>query len=274
MKKYLGIAIFVLLITNSCALAAEKAIVEERIKKQEVSFLEGKKGKIDFSSYYEYSWIKQGVRKGQWRLFTNRLNYSVNNQTMPYLEVNSHDRFHDKDYIINTGAYFKFNDKSYLHPEIGFGGDISYVYRFQTMLEYSRRLINNYFWQFGYRYLNYSDNDVFTIYPGLVYYFDNNYLTAFYNLSSTQSRGRAQSGMVKGNFSINKSLNFWLGVAAGERLYDVEVLDANEQNGYIAFAGLDFKIYKGLKARLGYSYSKERPSFIKRSLDYGLSIRF
>lgn len=272
MKKRVTIILALILIHCAWASAAEKAEVERGLKEKPLSILAKKE--LFLSSYYEYGWVKLKPRKGQWRLFTNTIGYSFENGLVPYLEVDSWDRFHDKDQMISLGAYLKFEDSSYLRSEIGFGDDITYLPTFRTVQEYEHRMAKNLFWQFGYKHLNYSDNDVDIVYPGLIYYFDDHYLSAFYNASFTQSRGTAHWGTVKGNFTLSERVSLWLGTAVGERLYDIELLKASKEYGYIIFSGADFKIYKGLAFRLGFSYSREKPSFIKRSIDYGMSLKF
>ncbi len=272
MRKIIGLMLVTVIIFCSYALAAENTEAETQFRKKALPELETKGWLL--SSYYEYSSIKLAGRKGQWRLLTDTLAYTFNNGLIPYLEIDSWDRFHNKDELINAGAYLKFKDNSYLHSEIGFGDDITYVPRFRSVQEYQRRLVKNLFWQFGYKYLNYSDNDVNIVYPGLYYYFKDHYLSMFYNVSFTESRGTAHWGVLKGNFALNKRLNAWIGTAVGERLYDIELLNASKQYGYIIFSGFDLTLYKELKLRLGFSYSKEKPDFIKRSVDYGLSIKF
>jgi hypothetical protein len=135
-------------------------------------------------------------------------------------------------------------------------------------------LAGNLSWQAGYKYLNYSANDVHTAYPGLIYYFGDSYLGAFYNLSFTESRGAAQSALFKGNLALNRWVDLWFGAAVGERLYDINVLKAVDQNGYVIYTGFDFKINANLRLRLGFTYGKEEPAFISRSIDYGLILKF
>lgn len=272
MKKTCVLAAAFCLLFCYQAHALEGTEAESRLKGKPLTTLAEKQ--FLFSSYYEMSWIKLAGRKDYWRLFTNTLAYSFDNGLVPYLEIDAWDRLHDHDQLVSLGSYLKFKDSSFLHSEISFGNDITYVPRFRATQEYQRRFIQDIFWQFGYRYLNHPEDDVNIVYPGLVYYFKDHYLSLFYNASFTESRGTAQWGTIRGNFAVNDRLNLWLGTAAGERLYDIELLKASKQYGYILFLGTDFKLYKELKMRLGFSYSKENPDFIKRSLDYGLSFKF
>jgi YaiO family outer membrane protein len=259
----------------SFVFASDRTTVEQQLKEKAMPIAqEQAKKKLYLSSDYEYGWVTQALRKGKWGVLTNDVMYSVNDFLLPYFEATTQDRFGQTDYTFDAGTYLKFKDASYLRSEIGFGDHITYVYQFQSRLEYQHRLFKNYFWQLGYRYLNYADNDVFIGYPGLVYYFGDNYITIFYNTSHTEGRGNAQWGTVKGNFSLTDRLDAWLGAAVGERLYDIQLLPPSNQYGYIAFCGFDFKIVKDLSLRLGFSYSKEKPSFTKRGLDIGLAYKF
>ena len=271
MKRYLSF-FAALWFMVSYAFASETTVAEEQAKRPRLIPQEA--GKLSLSSYYDYGWVHLDSKTGKWGVSTTTLSYTMNDHLTPYLEISALDRFHQIDYTYNTGTYIKFKDLSSLRAEIGFGSDITYVYRFQTRLEYAHRLSGSLFWQTGYRYLNYADNDVFIGYPGLIYYFGDNYVTAFYNVSHTESRGNAQWGTVKGNFALNDRVSLWLGQAIGQRLYDIELLPASKQYGYIIFCGVDFKLTRALDLQLGYSYSMEKPDFIKRSLEFGLSSKF
>ncbi|HTY45769.1 MAG TPA: YaiO family outer membrane beta-barrel protein [Patescibacteria group bacterium] len=250
----------------------EKAEVGAKLREEPVRYIEN--NRLFFSSYYEYSAVKQDGRKGQWRLFTNTAGYSFANGFTPYFEADSWERFHNSDQLFNTGAYLTFKDSSYLHSEIGFGNDITYLPKFRFLQEYEHRLAGSVSWQAGFKYLHYPSNDVYTGYPGLIYYFGDNYLGAFYDASFTESRGAAHAALFKGNIALNKYMNLWFGGAAGERLYDIDLLKASRQYGYIVYSGADFKVYKELRLRLGFSYGTERPAFVSRSIDYGLSVKF
>lgn len=276
MRRHLLIITLLNLALSTSVFAAETTVAERQLKEKGIRVEEegAKKEKLYIGSFDELSWIKQGNKKGYWRLLTSQAAYRVNDALLPYLNVDAWERFGDYDQTISAGSYIIFKDKSYLRSEIGWGANIDYLYEFQTTLEYEHKLIKDYFWNFTYRYLNYPDDDVYIFSPGLRYYFGDHFLSIFYNASSTESRGVAQWGTIKGNFALNKRLNFWIGSAVGERLYDILPLKASEQYGYIFFTGFDCNIYKNLFVRLGYSYSKEEPSFIKRSLDFGASIKF
>jgi YaiO family outer membrane protein len=157
---------------------------------------------------------------------------------------------------------------------VGFGGDVRYAYRFKSQLEYQHRLIHSLYWNASGRYLNYPVHDTIIFTPGLIFYFRDNDISLFYNHAITESRGGASSGILRGNFVFNNRLSFYVGAAAGERLYDINELPAADQNGYIAFAGFRFRLNDRLFLRTGFSYSTEKPSFIKRSLEIGLSAKF
>ena len=88
------------------------------------------------------------------------------------------------------------------------------------------------------------------------------------------AREPASFGTVRGSFAITEFLRLYAGAAFGERLYDIYGHQATKEPGYILFIGLNTKVYKGISARAGYSYSAEDPKFIKRSLNFGLSAKF
>ena len=271
-KRLLALVAAIIVSIHTLALAQDRPEIAAKLREEPARYIED--NHLFFSSFYEYSAVKQGGRKGQWRLFTNTVGYSFANGFVPYLEVDSWDRFHNSDQLFNLGAYLKFKDFSYFHSEIGFGNDITYLPRFRFLQEYEHKLSGGLSWQAGFKYLHYPVNDVYLAYPGLIYYFGDSYLSAFYNAGFTESRGAASSALFKGNLALNKFIDFWFGGAVGERLYDIDLLKSSKQYGYIMFAGIDFKVYKDLRLRLGYSYGMEKPAFIARSIDYGLSIKF
>jgi len=256
--------------------SADKTEAERQVKERILPEIKKEEQKLIFNSYYEYSWIKQGQRKGDWKLLAETLAYRINDYITPYIETDTWHRLGEKDYTISAGSYFRFKDSpSYLRTELGWGADIDYVYKFKSTTEYGHRLFGNLYGEFGYKFLNYTDNDVYIMYPGLVYYFGDSYVTLFYNNSITESRGMAQWGTIKGDLKINDRLDFFLGTAIGERLYDINDLsDASKQYGYIWFASFDYKLTKNINLRLGGSYSMEKPSFIKRSIDFAFVFKY
>jgi YaiO family outer membrane protein len=274
MKKIIFSLFIVYLLIPSAVFAVQDTIATEQLKVLKVP-LEAEKGKLYFLNYEELGWVKQGATKGYWRDLTTFVSYSLNDLLLPYLEVNAWDRFGSLDQTIDLGTYLRFKDKSYLRIAAGGSPSRNYLYRFQGSIEYQHKLVNNYYWDMGLKYLNYPENnDVYIFSPGLKYYFGDNFVNVFYNASATESRGVAQWGIVKGNFAVNKRLNVWLGTAIGERLYDILPVKASKEYGYIYFTGADINVYKDFNLRLGFSYSKEVPSFIKRSLEVGGSVKF
>ncbi|MFA5038671.1 MAG: YaiO family outer membrane beta-barrel protein [Candidatus Omnitrophota bacterium] len=252
---------------------AEQVIVEKQIQETPV-FAAPAEEKVFVSSFYEYSWIKQGGRHIQWKTSRNRIAWLKDGLHLPYLEVTRYERAGTVDYTFNLGGMLRLDADSLLRAEIGFGDDVDFVYRREYSAGYERRWLKNLFWSFDIKYLDYPENDVAIGSPGLIWYFDNHYISASYNVSSTESRGVAQWGIFKGNFYLHKRLDIWMGAAIGERLYDIFLLDASEQYGYILFAGLTFKVRENIDLRFGGSYSMEKPSFINRGVNTQLTVRF
>ncbi|MDD5454595.1 MAG: YaiO family outer membrane beta-barrel protein [Candidatus Ratteibacteria bacterium] len=275
MKIYSLLVIFLIILISPAASSPETSDAESSVKEKEIKVNLPKKGKFYLSSYYDYGWVNQNAREGRWTEWTNTISYTVNDYFTPYAEVNNFQRFDSQYYTLGLGSLLRFEDNSSWDAQIVFGSDIDYVYSFQGRIKYEHRMFGNYFWTLGYRYSDYADNDVFITYPGLIYYFGDNFLSATYNNTFTETRGVAHSGTLKGYFVLNENLNFWLGTAAGERLYDIdETLNASAQSGYIIFTGLDYSIFEAASLILGFSYSQEEPDFIKRSLQLGLSFKF
>lgn len=257
------------------SLSAETTVAEMQVKKEKLLVPEKiEKNNFEFGSYYEYGWTHLNGRVGTWRLSSNYLGYNFDNGLSPYIDVEAWDRYHVQNQMINAGAYLKFQDFSYLRLETGFGNDITYLAKNQVLTEYQHRAHKNLFWQTGYRFLNYTDNDVYIFYPGLIYYFGNNYFSVSYDASRTEGRGWAQWGTLKAFFAINNRLDAWMGTAIGQRLYDINPVSVNKQYGFINFIGFDYRLYKELRLKLGFAYSKEGGNFTKRDLDFGISMKF
>lgn len=227
------------------------------------------------SSYYDYSRVKTGRREGDLRVSSNTFTYSLNGLLTPYFSVNYVDFFHNIDSAGDLGAYLKFEDEAYLRAEAGFGGDVDYLYHFQTRLEYEHRLRGNLFWQAGARYLDLTRNDVYTAYPGLIYYFgEKTYVTGFYHLAHTEGWGNAHWGSIRGNLAVTKRLSVWLVTAAGERLFSIELLPASKQYGQVYSGGLDLAVAGWAGIKMSYSYTTQRPDVIRRGIQLGVILKF
>jgi hypothetical protein len=233
---------------------------------------EGVKDQYYLDAYYEPSDIMQGNKTGHWNEITTLFGY-LHRNIRGYLSVSQLERFDNKDYTANFGAYLTFKD-SYIHEEIGFGWLVDYIYKLQNIAEYGHRLYKNVFWQVGYNYRGYAIGDTHLVYPGLIYYFGDSYMSADYGISFIEGRDTAHFGTFKGDFAITNFLHLSGGIAFGERLYDIFALDARQEVGYILFTGVNVNLYKGINFRLGYSYGEEAPKFIKRSVDFALSTKF
>lgn len=265
--------------SSSCIYAAEQAETERLIRRMAPPIAVVREGipagKDEFfvDSYYEPSDILQGSRTGHWSEITNTFGYGHRN-IRGYASLSRYDRFDDKDWTVNVGAYISMLN-AYFHMETGFGWYTNYMYNFQQIVEYGHKLYKGLYWQMGYTFRGYRETgNSHILYPGLIYYFGDSYLSANYGANWIEARDTASFGTVKGDFAITKFLHFIAGTAFGERLYDIYGLDARQENGFILFTGLNWNIYKGLSARVGYSYSEEAPKFIKRSLNLGLSLKF
>lgn len=222
--------------------------------------------------YFEPSSVIQGTRTGYWSELTTLYGY-IHQNTRGYLSVSQYERFDDKDYTVNFGSYLSFKH-SYVHTEVGFGWMTNYMYRFTSINEYGHKMYKNLYWQIGYTYKDYFLYDTHLVYPGLIYYFGDHYISADWGIGYMEDHDTGQFGIIKGNFAITKFLQWNLGVAFGDRLYDIYGLKAHKETGYILFTGLNMTIYKGFSGRIGYIYGEESPKFVKRSLYYALSAKF
>jgi len=277
MKRYIIFFLLILFAMPSVSYAAGESQGEQllRIVIPSPGVLEEKpqeKGEFSFDSYFEPSKVVQGSRPGRWREVTNRLGYKYRN-IQGYAAISQWRRFDVNNYTAGIGSYVNFPN-SYAHAELGWGWDVTYMHKFQSIVEYGHRIKNGLFWQAGYNFRHYQLNDNYIVYPGLIYYFGDNYVSADYGLSITESRNRAQFGTLKANFAIGKRLSLLMGTAVGERLYDIFELPARKQSGYIIFTGFQCNLCPWLAARVGFSYGTEKPDFIKRGANASLSIRF
>ncbi|MGE5307754.1 MAG: YaiO family outer membrane beta-barrel protein [Deltaproteobacteria bacterium] len=233
-------------------------------------------GKWAVSSYYDRSTVKLRQREGNWAVLANTATYAPNDLLTAYVSANLVDFFRNVDSAGDLGAYLKFKDAAYLRAEIGFGGDVDYIYHFQTRLEYEHRLFGKMFWQTGARYLDLTKNDVYTAYPGLIYYWGGkNYVTAFYHYVYTQDFSGAEWVSARGNCAITKRLSVWLGAARGNRIYNIELLPSSKQQyGYLYLGGLDLKISRGVDIKLGYSYARQKPTVTRHGIQAGVLVEF
>lgn len=231
------------------------------------------KDKTTLFSYYEPSTVLTGNSPGRWAELTNGFAYQHKNIT-GYASFSRFNRYDDIDYTANFGTYINLTDQ-YVHFEAGFGWLNDYMYNIQTITEYAHRIYKGLFGQIGYNYRGMVGPDSHTIYPGLVYYFGDSYMSADWGINTIEGRDTAYFGVVKGNFAITKFLDLWSGFAFGERLYDIYGYDASQSKGYILFGGVTIKVYKDiLNVKVGGSYGEEDPKFIKRSLIFSTAVTF
>ncbi len=231
------------------------------------------KDEMSFDAYYEPSNIVQGSLRGHWSEMTATYGYK-HDKVQGYGSVTRYERFSNRDFTANIGAYFNFPD-SYVHSEIGVGWYTTYMYNLMVLNEYGHKLYKDVFWQIGYNFRKYNNaNDSHMIYPSLIYYFGDSYMSASYGATIIEGRGSGNFGNFRGDFAITDFLHLWTGVAVGQWLYDIYGYDPSKEFGYILSVGLTAKILKGVNARVGYSYATEEPKFIKHSLMFGLSAKF
>ncbi|MFA6281096.1 MAG: YaiO family outer membrane beta-barrel protein [Candidatus Omnitrophota bacterium] len=223
-------------------------------------------------SFYDLGNTVQGQRTGEWQEIDGWLGYQFDKANV-YGSFSQLRRFHEKDYTANLGAYFSLNNY-YIHEELGGGWDADFIYKFQNILEVSHKLYKNLFWEMGYNYRNYSYNDNYLAYPGLIYYFGDNYASINYGVTHIESRGTGQFGTLKGSLALTKRLRWQIGTSIGQWLYDIYGLSSQKEYGYIAFTMFNIELFKGVHLGLGYSYGTEKPKFIKRSFDCSLSYSF
>lgn len=216
--------------------------------------------------------VIEGSRHGRWTEMTGEVGYRQKNVTV-YGSFTYLDRLREDDYTSNIGVYFNYKNY-YFHEEFGNGWNISYIYRYQNILEVSHQLHKNLHWQMGYTFRRYKGYDTHIIRPGLIYYFGDHYVSADYGIIDIDNRnGVGQYVNMKGNFAVIKNLRASGGATVGEWLYDIYGLSARKESGYIMYAMLDYQLLKRVNLRLGWSYGTEKPKFIKRSLMISATVK-
>jgi opacity protein-like surface antigen len=116
---------------------------------------------------------------------------------------------------------------------------------------------------------------VFSCNPGLIRYFgEKSYVTAFYHRFFTENRGHGQWGTFQGHFALTRMLSPWLGAAAGQRIYNIGDIPASTQRAVVYFAGIDINVSSATTVKAGYSYSRQKPHFTKRSIEAGVLVKF
>ena len=232
------------------------------------------KDKIYLDANYEMSDVMIGANTGHWIEFINTYGY-FHDKFFSYFYTDHYDRLNNKDYTANIGTYITIDENQNMHIEGGVGWAVDYIYKMQLITEYSHRLYKSLFWRLGWNYRDNKTGTTNVIYPGLICYFGDHYISADWGTNIIECRGIGYTGSFKGDFAITDFLRYWVGVAFGERLYDTFGLNKpSAEYGYILFNGLTLTIYKDISAKMGFSYGYENPKFIKRSLYCALSIKF
>ncbi|MBN2453800.1 MAG: YaiO family outer membrane beta-barrel protein [Candidatus Omnitrophica bacterium] len=276
----IALSISVVLITAN-ARAVDQADTESLLRRitPPVAVMEEAAGKKEeprdqfyADCFYEPSNIMQGNRTGHWNEVDTTLAY-IHRNIRGYMMVNQYERFDNKDYTANIGSYINMKH-SYVHLEGGFGWDIDYMYKFQSIVEYGHKLYKTLFWQVGYTYRGYGTDDTHRVYPSLIYYFGDSYMSASYGAGFMEGHDTANFGIVNGDFTVTDFLRWNGGVAFGQRLYDIYAFDASAEMGFILFAGISWKLYKEIYLKAGYSYGEEAPKFMKRSLYFAVSVKY
>lgn len=252
--------------------AADQIETYQKIREYNPYFM-SEKDRLYASSDYEYSWITIGSQKLPWRTLTNLLLYPTGRYT-PYLIVTHHDRSRAQDMTLNFGSYMRF-EKSTLRLEQGFGLNPDFIYKYQMVSSYEHQIYKGLNAGYTVNYQHRDSGDTFISSPGLTYYFGSHYVSASYNTSVIESRGGGHFGSAQFNFIIHPRVQLYGGSSIGQRLFDISGAEhASKQSGFILFGGFKIRIFDRLEGIIGYSYSEEKPNFIKRSINSGFTLKF
>ena len=239
------------------------ATLEEATKKKDLWYLEG---------YYEPDTLRLGSETGKLSEYIEKIGY-ISTNLHAYLWSTQMNKFGSDAELLNLGAYYNFKN-SYIHYEVGFGWDDDYVYKFQNLCTLGVRVYKNLFFQTGYVFRDVQPDNMHIVYPGIVYRFGDNLINATYAASYTESRGLANQGLVRGEFALMEFLKLSTGIAFGERLFDASGLKASLENGFSLFVVLDTAIFKHFNLKVGYTYGRENPDFIRSGMNFALSTKF
>jgi hypothetical protein len=232
------------------------------------------KDKTYLDATYDMSNVLIGSTTGHWIEFINTYGY-FHDKFFSYFYTDQYSRLSNRDYTANLGTYITIDENQNAHIEGGVGWQVDYIYKMQLITEYSHRLYKTLFWRLGWNYRDCKTGTTNVIYPGLICYFGDHYISADWGTNIIECRGIGYTGSFKGDFKITDFLHLWGGVALGERLYDVYGLSKpSAEYGYILFSGLTFILFKDISARVGGSYSYENPKFIRRGMNFSLSVKF
>ena len=233
-----------------------------------------KEDKTYIDATYDMSDVLIGTTRGHWIEFINTYGY-LHDKFFTYFYTDQYSRLSNKDYTANLGTYVTIDENQNMHIEGGVGWYVDYIYKMQLITEYSHRLYKGLFWRLGWNYRDNKTGTTNVIYPGLICYFGNHYISADWGTNIIECRGIGYTGSFKGDFEITNFMHLWGGVALGERLYDTFGLPKpSSEYGYILFSGMTFIIYKDISAKVGASYSYENPKFIRRGMNFSLSVKF
>ncbi|MBU3759939.1 MAG: hypothetical protein FGM27_08450 [Candidatus Omnitrophica bacterium] len=273
MKKLLIPAAVLTFLTLSVSLTfAEKTEIEKQLRTSR-PYIDSQDGRVYADASAEYSPVRIAGRDLHWEEYSTRLMKRVGRH-LPYTEFRLYERDRRRDESITAGSYFIFDNRN-IQPEIGFGIDTDYMYRFQTGIRYEERIKGSLYAKLGETYFHYESGDVLSNSLGMIYYRGNHSLSADYLLSITESRRDAHSAIVRGNFALPFNFDLRLGIAAGERLFDVDKLDASKQGGWLFFTGIDYRLTDRIKIGFDYSYGEEnQPKFLKQGFNGHVSVRF
>lgn len=271
-SKIASILILCLILSFPSSTPADQLTAEQELRIW-TPYIERDKQRLYIDTLYEYSPVRIAGRKTHWEQYSTRVMGTYQGH-LPYFEYHLFERDREWDQALHLGSYFLFENWN-LQPEIGFGIDTDFLYRFQTSAAVERRLVESLYFKIKERYLHYRAGDVLITSPGLSYYYGDHFLTADYNVSLTEGRGNAHYATVQTHLLFFKRLHLYSGIALGERLFDVDALDASKQMGFILSAGADFRVSKNVKVGFDYSFGEEEnPKFRKRGFGGRISVRF
>lgn len=230
--------------------------------------------KLSWGYSVDYGQVDLPGREELWKVFKTRVACLYRGLEFPYMEVSGYSRSGRKDYTYNIGGCYNFG-RSYANIEAGWGQDVSYVYKFKTSAEYTHPWVGNLHIREGYKFLRNLSEDVHILSPGLIYYFGNHYILLYYNAGFNNKRGTSHWGHLKADFKVRERLDVWMGMACGQRLYDIsESRKAHNQNGLVIFGGSKYELFKDLFLNITLLYGEEEGDFFHRSIETGLSYKF
>ncbi|MDA0902657.1 MAG: YaiO family outer membrane beta-barrel protein [Proteobacteria bacterium] len=226
---------------------------------------------------YEHSEFERREQK-DWHLYSTRLNYHLNDDTLIYGAFEDADRFDTHDQFYEIGTYHHFNRKYNAGFAVGYTPDASFFPEWRLRGEGQAEIIEkgNYIgnsWLTAkIDYNRYRSSDEITVVkPGIRYYIIDTLsihpeMINVFDENNRHLRGWAVRLDWQTNF---KPLRLFVGLADAPENQNGVTVDTKSH-----FIGMAYQINKRLTWHLSYNRDDRENSFIRKVVATALSIKF